>query len=68
MPPLDLLLKDLGHLLQAHIPLQMAIVVVVAFEMVDINHQHRQRLAVTHGMFPCLIQCLIQGAAVGQPG
>ncbi|MNZ21846.1 hypothetical protein D3C78_389280 [compost metagenome] len=57
-----------SHLLQAGVASRMPIGVVVAFEMVDIDHQQSQRGAVSMGRADFLGQRLVKAAPVGKPG
>ena len=46
----------------------MTEVVVIGLEVVDVDHQQRQLLLLTHRPAPFQLQVLVEVAAVGQPG
>ena len=47
---------------------QMAETVVVCLEIVDIDHQQRQLLPLTHGPTPLEFKVLVEVPTIGQPG
>ena len=53
---------------QAFVAGRVAVVVVVALEVVDIDQQQRQRYAVASGPRHLLGQAQVEGAAIGQTG
>ncbi|OIQ83014.1 hypothetical protein GALL_351830 [mine drainage metagenome] len=57
-----------GHLAQAVVAAEVAGEVVVALEVVDIEHDHAQRLAGALPQPPLLGHAAVQAAPVGQPG
>ncbi len=58
-------LQGLGDGLQAGVAGGVAQAVVVALEMVDVEHDQRQRLAAADGALPFLVQEGVEMAAVG---
>ena len=57
-----------GHLLQAQVAGLVTIVVVVALEMIDVDHQQRQRLVLAGGAVALFGQAGVEVAAVADAG
>ena len=57
--------QGLGYRPQALVARLMAVVVVVAFEEIDVDHQDRQRQGFAPAVTPLGRQCLVKAAAVG---
>ena len=55
-----------GNSGQAAIAMLMAIVVIVLFEKIDIDHEDGQGFAITLAMPPFLVEGIIKAATVGQ--
>ena len=64
----DLPFQNRRHFLQAGVSGQMAIDVVIFFEMVDVDHQQGQRRNESPATPPFGFKALIEAAAVGDSG
>jgi hypothetical protein len=58
----------LGDRAQQHVALEVAVGVVVLLEVVDVDHQHRQRPALVVAAVPLALQAVLQRAPVRHAG
>ena len=60
--------QDFGHRLQTNVAGRMPIRIVELLEMVDVDHQQRERCFIAAGPGPFRIQPHVEATAVGKPG